>query len=595
MAGLSGWNGRALELDLDRSRVRDLPLDDTLLLEYVGGRGLGAKLLYDLFEPGTDPLSPRNPLIFTVGPLDGTPAPTSGRYSVTAKSPLTGTIFDSNSGGHLGPALKACGIDALIIRGAAKDPIYIHLTPKKLEVLDAGELWGLDVVETTDRLTELYGPKAKVACIGPAGENLVRFASIMNDKHRTAGRGGMGAVMGSKRVKALVVSDYRIGLNVADRATFLFFVKEANKLIAQNPVTSKALPKYGTSAIMNLINLLGILPTKNFQTGSFAHAEEVSGEAITERILVGQVACYACPIACGRETATSNGHGEGPEFETVYAFGAMLLNPDLEDIAEVGYLCNRLGMDTISMGVTLACAMELSERGHLPESVRWGDQKAIRRLVTATAHRDGLGDLLAEGSRRLAERCGAPDVAMAVKGLELPAYDPRGSKGMGLAYATSNRGGCHLRAYMIDLEVLGLPKRIDRFSPHGKAGLCVVEQDLSAAVDTLVMCRFTQFALTEEHYARLLTAATGHTYTPEDFMRVGERIWNLERLFNLREGFTRADDTLPRRLLEEPLKEGPTAGRVVELDLMLAEYYEARGWDQDGVPTKEKLQELGLA
>ncbi|MEM3026938.1 MAG: aldehyde ferredoxin oxidoreductase C-terminal domain-containing protein, partial [Thermoproteota archaeon] len=324
-------------------------------------------------------------------------------------------------------------------------------------------------------------------------------------------------------------------------------------------------------------------------------AKNIAGEEITRRLLVKPKACFGCRIACGRGTRLDSVEGEGPEYETVYALGSCCLLWDLETIWRANHLCNDLGLDTISTGVTIACAMELSEKGMLPEKVKWGDGNKIVELIEKTAYRNGLGNDLAEGSRRLAEKYGDPDAAMQVKGLELPAYDPRGAKGQGLAYATSNRGGCHLRSYIIGLEILGVPKRIDRFSTVNKAGLVIYQQNLYSAMDTLVACRFTGYGLDEEYYSRMLSAATGVKYTAEDLMLVGERIWNLERLFNIREGFSRKDDTLPKRLLSEPLTSGPTKGQVVELDQMLEEYYRARGWDKEGRPTKRTLERLGLA
>lgn len=588
-----GWHGRLAVVDLTADRVayEELPLD--LLKTYIGGRGLGVKLLSDRLDPRVDPLAPENVLVFAVGPLTGTNAPTAGRFSVVTKSPLTGTIFDANSGGFWGPDFKACGLDALIVTGAADRPVYLDLGPNGIEIRDAADLWGLDVHQTTDRLRERHGKTAKVATIGPAGENLVRMAAIMNDYHRAAARGGVGAVLGSKRVKALVANARR-KVELANREGYHLVVKEAQRLIAQSPITSKALPEYGTASLMGVINQFGLLGTKNFQQGTFAEADAVSGEAVTDQILVRKKPCFACPIACGRETRIGDKVGEGPEFETIYAFGPMCLVGDLEQVTEAGFLCNELGLDTISVGVTISCAIELTERGRLDSDLRWGDGARFQELIRDIAHRRGLGDKLAEGSRRLAESAGAPELAMQVKGLEMPAYDPRGSKGMGLAYATSNRGACHLRAYLIGLEILGLPKRIDRLSPDNKAGLCILLQNLNAVMDSLVECRFVESANNESHYARQLTMATGIHYEPEELLVIGERIWTLERLFNNAAGLGRADDSLPPRLLHEPLVEGMSRGQVVELEPMLTEYYRARGWDAEGRPTPAKLADLGL-
>jgi len=588
-----GWMGFIVDVDLSRDSITWRELDEDVARRFVGGRGYGVKFIYDELEGGIDPLSEGNILIFATGPLTGSMAPTSGRYSVVTKSPLTGTIFDANSGGFFGPAMKACGLDALILRGRASNPVYLYLTDRRAEVLGADDIWGKDTHETRNLLLNRHGADARVACIGPAGENIVKIAAIMNDDDRSAARGGVGAVMGSKNLKAIVAMG-KAKQSVADPDSFSFVVKECNKLLDQNPVTSKALPRFGTAVLVNVMNEVNVLPSKNFQRSSFKGADEISGESIRKRLLIRQRACFNCGIACGRVTRTAREQGEGPEYETAFALGSDCLVSDLDDLTEANYLCNRLGIDTISMGGTIAAAMELHEKGLLSEEVNWGDGKKVKELIRLTAYRQGLGDALAEGSRRLAEKFGSPDSAIHVKGLELPAYDPRGSKGQGLAYATSNRGACHLRSFMVGIEVLGFPKRIDRLSAINKAGLCIVQQNLNAALDTLVLCRFTSYALDEEHYARLLSKATGVPFTPEDFLLLGERVWNLERLFNLREGFTKKDDTLPRRFLEEPQVEGSTKGQVVELEQMLDEYYRFRGWDDEGRPTPRKLTQLDI-
>ena len=590
---MAGWMGKILDVDLSSSKIRVAELDEQARDKFVGGRGLGAKIVYDNVQPGTDPLSAANVLVFSVGPLTGTAAPTSGRYSVSTKSPLTGTILDANSGGFFGPKFKSCGIDALVIRGAANSPVLISLNERNAEILDASEYWGKGVFDTTTMVNEKFGKAAEAACIGPAGENLVRMAAIMNDRHRAAARGGVGAVMGSKKLKAVLAAG-SMRVEVADREKFLFVVKESNRVFDMHPITSKALPRFGTAVLVNLMNELGLLPAENFRSTFHSEAENLSGEALTKSILVRRKGCFGCKIQCGRSTKVGNVEGEGPEFETLFALGSCCSVWDLEKVTLANYACNDLGLDTISMGVTIACAMELSEKGALPEKVSWGDGDKMLELVRKTAFREGLGNDLAEGSMRLASKCGLPQVAMHSKGLELPAYDPRGAKGQGLAYATSNRGGCHLRSYMISLEILGIPRRIDRFSTTNKAGLVISQQNLYAGMDTLVACRFTGYGLDEDYYSRMLTAATGAAYTGEDLMLVGERIWNLERLFNVREGFGRKDDTLPDRFLKEPLSTGPTRGQVVELEPMLNEYYKFRGWDHEGRPTERTLERLGL-
>ena len=590
---MAGWMGKIAEVDLADSSVKFRQHDEDTRLRFIGGRGLGAKIVYDNVKSGTDPLGPSNVLVFAVGPLTGTAAPTSGRYTVSTKSPLTGTMFDANGGGFYGPKFKGCGIDALVIKNAAKSPVIIQVDDKGIQVLDGEKYWGKGASDTTKQLTERFGKEAGVACIGPAGENLVKIASIMNDYNRTAARGGVGAVMGSKKLKAIVAGG-TAKTKVADKEKLLFVVQESNRVFDMHPITSKALPRFGTAVLVNLMNELGVLAAENFRSTCHQEAENLSGESITKNILVRAKPCYGCKIACGRLTRVNGVEGEGPEFETVYAFGSCCLVWDLEKVTQANYLCNDLGLDTMSMGVTIACAMELSEKGLLEEKVKWGDGEKMIELVGKTARREGLGDDLAEGSKRLAEKHGAPELAMQSKGLELPAYDPRGAKGQGLAYATSNRGACHLRSFMVGLEVLGIPRRIDRFSTVNKAGLAISQQNLNAGMDTLVACRFTGYGLDEDYYSRMLSAGTGVQYTGEDLMLVGERIWNLERLFNIREGFGRKDDTLPNRLLKESLSTGPTKGQVVELEPMLSEYYKFRGWDEEGNPMGRTLDRLGL-
>jgi len=581
------------EVNLSNLRVRYVDSDDQVKERFIGGRGLGAKVLYDNIQAGVDPLGPDNVLVFAVGPLTGTAAPTSGRYSVSTKSPLTGTIFDANAGGFFGPKFKGCGIDAMIIKGAAKSPVILRMDEKDIQVLDGEKYWGKGVFETTGALNQKYGKDSRVACIGPAGENLARIAAIVSDCHRAAARGGVGAVMGSKKLKAIVVCG-NMRIQVSDKGNFLFVVKESNRVFDMHPITSKALPRFGTAVLVNLMNELGVLPAKNFRSTFHPEADNLSGESITKEILVKPKSCFGCKIACGRLTRLDGVEGEGPEYETVFALGSCCLVWDLGKVTRANYMCNDLGLDTISMGVTIACAMELSEMGLLREGVNWGDGDRVIDLTRKTASREGLGDKLAEGSKRLAEEYGTPSVSMHSKGLELPGYDPRGAKGQGLAYATSNRGGCHLRSYMIGLEILGIPRRVDRFSTANKAGLVISQQNLYAGMDTLVACRFTGYGLDEEYYSRMLSAATGTMYTAEDLMLVGNRIWNLERLFNMREGFGRKDDTLPDRLLSAPLLTGPTKGQVVELEPMLDEYYRFRGWDRDGRPTRRTLERLEL-
>ncbi len=590
---MKGWMGRLLWVDLTSGSGRVEPLPVDLASAYLGGRGLGARMLFGLVPPGLDPLAPENPLILAVGPLTGTKSPTSGRASLTTKAPLSGAIHDSNVGGQWGYRMKRTGFDAVIITGRAQVPVYLEISETGAEIKPAAGLWGRDTVDTTRILKERVGSTASVLSIGPAGENRVLLASILADGSRSLGRGGVGAVMGSKNLKAVVANGQR-PIEAADPERFEFVVYEANKQVKAHPVTSKALPEFGTSVLMNIMNEAGALPAYNHRKTVFEGADEISGEAIAGRILIKRSACYGCRIGCGRVTRTSRSEGHGPEYETVWALGAQCGISDLEAVTEANHLCNRLGLDTISVGSTIACAMELAESGRLQADLGFGRAGLLVELVRQTAEGRDLGAEIGLGSRRLAARYGAPDLAMQVKGVELPAYDPRGMKAQGLGYATSNRGGCHLRGNMLGPEILGSPKMIDRFSFRGKAGLLIVLQHTAAVLDSLSVCKFSHFALGDEFFARLLSAAAGQEFRAQDLQRIGERIWNLERLFNLREGFTRADDTLPPRILNEAPAEGPSRGQTVDLDLMLDEYYRFRGWDPAGVPTPPKLRELGL-
>lgn len=590
---MQGWAGKVLDIDLTSGAVRSYPLDMEMARRYLGGRGLGARLLWDLVGPEVDPLAPENVLIFAAGPLTATGYQTSNRFSVSTKSPLTGTVLDANSGGYWGMQFKKAGWDALIVRGRAEKPVWIEIKMDQVTLHDASALWGKRVRETT-RLLGQNNNKRNVLCIGPAGENLVRMAAIMNDGERSLARGGPGAVMGSKNLKAIVVEG-KTRPEIGDEELFKFLLYESRKLLRASPLTSQALPEFGTSVVMNIINAIGALPTRNFQQAQFEDAEEISGEALTDNYLVKNASCWACPIGCTRVSKTDKVEGEGPEYETTWAFGAACGINDLAAIIEANAIANDLGIDTISAGATLACAMELTEKGYLDSDLRFGRADLLAPTLEDIGYRRGLGDELAEGSLRFARRYGHPELSMSVKGLEMPAYDPRGMQGQGLLYATSNRGACHMRGNMLGLEVLGLPKLIDRFQVQGKSSFVILHQNAMAAIDSLVICKFTNMGVAEEYFARTLTAVTGVPFSTGDLIRAGERVWNLERLYNLREGFTRADDTLPARLLEEPVSEGPSKGWVSKLEPMLKEYYRARGWDENGVPKPAKLAELELA
>ena len=590
---MQGWTGKILDINLTDGSIETVPLDMEMARLFLGGRGLGARLLWDLVGPEVEPLSPENVLIFTTGPITASASQTSNRFNVSTKSPLTDTILHANSGGWWGMQFKRTGYDALIVRGKADTPVMIEISNDSVEIKDASHLWGKTVFETTEALGQNRN-KRNVLCIGPAGENLVRMAAIMNDKERALARGGGGAVMGSKNLKAIVVEGSEKN-EPADKEQFKFMLYETGKLLKASPLTSQALPEFGTAVVMNVVNEIGALPTRNFQQTQFEGADKISGEEITDTILVKNQACWACPITCTRITQTKSGkEGEGPEFESSWAFGAQCGIDDLEAITEANYLCNDLGLDTISMGNTIGCAMELAEKGLIDADLGFDRADKLHDLIRDTAYRRGLGNETAEGSYRLANKYGAPELSMTVKKLELPAYDPRGMQGQGLVYATSNRGACHETGNMLGPEVLALPRLIDRFATQGKAGIVSVHQHSAAVIDSLVYCKFANMAVAEEFFARVLTAVTGIHFTADDLMMVGERVWNLERLYNLREGFTNEDDTLPDRLLNTPVDAGPSKGHTARLAPMLEEYYAFRGWDKNGVPTEAKLKELGL-
>ncbi len=597
------YAGKVLRVNLSEGthRVEDLPQDKAKL--YLGGRGLASKILYDELDPKVDPLSPQNILIFATGPLTGTTAPTGGRYMVVTKGPLTGTIASSNSGGFWGPELKAAGYDMIIIEGAAQKPVYISIKDDEVSIKDASHLWGLDTHTTTDKLIEEFGdPKAKVACIGPAGENLVKVACIINDKDRAAGRTGVGAVMGSKKLKAIVVRGTK-SVIPKNKDVFMDVTKEKIQKIRNDAVTGEGLPKLGTKVLDNIINQNGLYPTRNFQTCVFEKTHEICGEALVEKgYLIKNKPCFACPIACGRVCKLPNErHGEGPEYETGWAFGACCGVSDLIAIVEANFLCNELGLDTISAGVTIACAMELYEKGYIPKEdlekgpeLLFGSSEAIVYYTKKMALREGFGDKLAEGAHRLASAYGHPEIAMTVKKQELPAYDPRGAQGHALEYATSNRGGCHVRGYMISPEILGVPEKLETQTTEGKAQWVKTFQDLTAVIDSAGLCLFTSFALGADDYKDLINAATGYDLTTEEMLKCGERIWNLERLFNLKAGISPKEDKLPERFLKEPIPEGPQKGAVVKLDVLLKDYYKVRGWNEDGTIPEDKLKELKI-
>jgi aldehyde:ferredoxin oxidoreductase len=597
------WNGIVLRVDLSEGTIKRERIKKEDLHQYIGARGLGTKLFMDEVDPGVEPLSVANKIIFMTGPLTGTLASSGGRYNVITKGVLNGTIAASNSGGTFGPELKYAGYDGIIIEGKSEKPVYLWIYNDHVEIRDADEVWGKDVFTTTDLIKENTDEEAKVACIGPAGENLVKFACILNEYNRAAGRSGVGAVMGFKNLKAIAVRGTG-GIKVADNDAFMKAIIDARNKLKEHPVTGAGLAALGTNVLINILNAHGGLPVKNFSEAAiFADAGKISGEYHAEKYLVRNKGCFGCPIGCGRVTKIGSGKykssGEGPEYEATWAFGANCGINDFEAIAKANFLCNELGLDPITLGATLACAMEMVEKGIISDNdldmeLEWGSGAALVEMVKKIACREGFGNEMAEGSYRLAEKYGHPEYSMSVKKQELPAYDPRGQQGIGLEYATSNRGGCHVRGYMTAPEILGIPVQVDADATEGKPELLKIFQDLTALCDSSGICLFTTFALGLPEIAAQVRTATGLNLSDEEFLLAGERIWNLERLFNLRAGFSAQDDTLPARLLNEPMKDGPHKGNVVKLDVMMPEYYSVRGWDENGVPTGDKLKELGL-
>ena len=605
------WQRRILRVDLSAGRAAAEPLDMDWARDFLGERGLATKYLMANMDPRTDPLGPDNVLIFATGPLSGTMASTSGRYTVVTKGPLTGAIACSNSGGKFGAELKFAGYDLMIVQGRADRPVYLHIVDDQVEILPADEIWGTSVWHSDEWIKQRHqNPQLKVAAIGVAGERGVKFACIVNDLHRAAGRSGVGAVMGSKNLKAVAVQG-SVGVKVDDPKRFMRVVRDTKAVLWDNAGRAE-LAEVGTNAMIDAMQEFGGLPTRNFQQVQFEGVDRINPAAMAARKpnghtnLLTNKACFGCTIACGRIAHIDEEHfsvvnrkeywhaSGGLEYETAYAFGPVVGVDDLDALTFAGYMMNEHGMDPISFGVTLAAAMELFEMGVLTTgdtdgvALRFGSAEALTVMAEKTGRYEGFGRTLGLGSRRLCEKYGHPELFMGVKGQEFAGYDSRALQGMGLGYATSNRGACHLKHDMFAEDM-------EDQSGSGKARPCKESQDRVAAVDSTGLCLFTTGAWGLAEFAAQIDAACEGEWDAERLKTIGERVWNLERQFNLLAGLTRADDTLPERLLRTPAPSGTAAGKVNELERMLPEYYEARGWTPDGEPTTQTLQRLGLA
>ncbi len=605
---LGGYANRIAHIDLTTRTVEYKPIPVEWALKYVGARGLGVRYLLEN-GPQVDPLSPDNLLCFMNGPLTGTDANMSGRQAVVTKSPLTGTVTDSHIGGWSAARLRWAGFDGLIFKGKASTPVYVYVHDGQVEILDASDLWGKGIHEVMPILKERYGDKdLSITAIGQAGENLARFACWVNENDRAAGRGGTGCVGGSKNLKAVVVKSTKQLPKARDRDAWIPAHKRALAVIMdEKNITSPrkgGLSVYGTNVLMNITNTMGALPTMNSQVTAFGEkAERISGEYVKEHILVEDPTCHACPVACKKEVEIKEGpyaglRMESVEYEPAWSVGANCGNDDIASVAKMIDLCNDYGLDAIEIGNVMAVYMEATQRGYTngDPGLQWGDQAAMVATVSKIALREGIGDVLAEGAARVAAHFGHAELAMTVKGQSIPAYDPRGLKGMGIAYATSNRGACHLRAYTPAAE-LGITPfgsiKVDPLAWKGKGELTKIFQDLHAFSDSLDLCKFSAFAEGAEEYAAQYSAMLGIPFTVDDVMRTGERIYNLERYYNNLAGIGEGSDYLPARFTDEPSTMPGSQGHVCELNEMLAEYYAARGW-VNGVVPEAKLKELEI-
>ncbi|MFQ5711045.1 MAG: aldehyde ferredoxin oxidoreductase family protein [Candidatus Geothermarchaeales archaeon] len=604
-----GYAGKILHVDLTIGKSKAEPLDPSVARMYLGGNGFAAKTLFEEVPPRIDPFDPKNVVVVASGPAQGAPVLGSGRNITVTKSPLTGTFFDSTAGGYFGIELKSAGYDAIIIRGRSDRPVYLRVEDEEVRIVDASNLWGRSTAETYEAILEETGNEmVQVACIGPGGENLVRYACtiFMSPCHHAAGRGGDGAVLGSKNLKAIAVSGSK-DIRVADVDGLMEFFRTTYREVEENKTLGETLPRYGTPILTDSINAIGALGTRNWQTEVFEGAGNLSGATVIPRYKALDLSCPLCSVGCIKLSEVKSGAytcapSKGPEYESIFALGPMCGVDDAEAVTRANALCNDLGIDTISMGNAVAFAMECYERGLLTKTdvdgldVRFGNPEALVTAVEKTGHREGLGDILAEGVKRMADKIGHGSAYFAshVKGMAFPGHSPRGLKAMALSYAVSNRGASHHD---------GRPTAeysADRFKAENKARYVFENNHMTAVGDSLVLCRFYErvygLNLTEK-YVTIVRLVTRWDIDLAELTRIGERIYNVERAFNVREGFTRRDDVLPPRVMFEPIPKGPSKGCVArpgELKSLLDEYYQLRGWDDQGVPTRDKLIELGL-
>ncbi|MGM0604359.1 MAG: aldehyde ferredoxin oxidoreductase family protein [Halobacteriota archaeon] len=623
MTELGGFQDNVGEIDLSAGEVNYRGIDDETAKKYIGARGLGVRYMFER-DPDIDPMSEQNRLCIMNGPLSGTQTTMSGRVAIVTKSPLTGTVTDSHHGGWSGARLKWAGFDGLVFDGKADEPVYAVVEDGEVELRDASHLWGKGVHETRELIESevdgAYGKNLSIMAIGPGGENGVKYACIINEDDRASGRGGTGCVMGSKNLKAVVIKSGTNMPKPADSETFKKGYQQALEVIRESDVTGPnegGLSVYGTNVLMNISEEMDGLPTKNGKytstrsyneaEGVDIDAERVSGENVRENILVDEPTCHSCPVACKKEVEVQTMHKgeemnvrmESYEYESAFALGPNSGHTERDDIALMIDRANDMGVDTIEVGNMMAMAMEMSEQGKLDDvgGLDWGDSETMIDLIERIARReDDLGDLLAEGARRVAEARDAHDNSLAVKGQTIPAYDPRCMKGMGIAYATSNRGACHLRGYTPAAEILGIPEKVDPYEWEGKGELTATFQDMHAISDSFDICKFNAFAEGIEEYVLQYNGMTGLDVSEDDLWEAGERIYNLERYYNNLNGFDGSDDSLPARFLDGEggiPGQGASEGEFCELEEMKAEYYDHRGW-VDGVVPDEKLDDLGI-